>query len=102
MAYNNWLDPDFLEKVRKSTLRMRNATNVRYRARANMSGFNGVSNPNATPNAAEVVSKSSKVGTWLRNRPRWQKAAAGGTVGIVGARAIFGRKKDNGPSYYGY
>lgn len=50
-------------------------------------------------NAAEAVSRSSRFGTWARNRPTWQKYAAGGTVGIVGAKAVFGGRNNNGTAY---
>lgn len=71
---------------------------IRGRAKANMSGFNS----SAASNSAKNTGAASRVGTWLRNRPTWQKYAAGGAAGIVGARAIFGGRRDNGPSYYGY
>lgn len=53
-------------------------------------------------NAAVSASQSSKVGTWMRNRPKWQKYTAGGVAGIVGAKAVFGGGQNNGPYYNGY
>ena len=68
----------------------------RFSAAKGMKGFAGVSR---TANSAEAVSRSSRFGTWVRNRPTWQKYAAGGTVGIVGARAVFGGRNDNRTTY---
>jgi hypothetical protein len=84
---------------------MRTASNVK-RSGGNVNNLGGIGAAmNAGPintNAAVAASKSSKVGTWMRNRPKWQKYTAGGVAGIVGAKAVFGGGQNNGPYYNGY
>jgi hypothetical protein len=70
------------------------ATERNYRMAANVAAIGN--------NAAKSAGRASKVGTWLRNRPKWQKYAMGAGVGIVGARAVFGGRRDYGGTPYGY